>query len=192
MKTTLLRYGAQLGVIASVLVVLTLAGSPGRQAPARTPAGPAAPTAALFDLPMHFEPASDRAEQEATFLARGNGYAVCLNPTTADVALQGQTPDGSPPARLRVGLAGANAQAVAVPEQPLEGKSNYLMGNDPAKHRKGVPRFGRIRYRQVYPLVDVIFYGNEGQLEYDFEVAPATTPATAWPRARTAAFTSRG
>jgi len=59
----------------------------------------------------------------------------------------------------------------------LPGKSNYLIGNDPAKWHRDIPQFSRVRYQGVYPGVDVVYYGNQGQLEYDFEVAPGADPA---------------
>jgi hypothetical protein len=59
---------------------------------------------------------------------------------------------------------------------PLPGVSHYLVGNDPADWHTHVPQFGRVRYEHVYPGVDVVFYGNQGQLEYDFIVDPGADP----------------
>ncbi len=58
----------------------------------------------------------------------------------------------------------------------LPGKSNYFIGNDPAKWHHNIPQFAQVRYRAVYPGVDLVYYGNQGQLEYDFEVAPGADP----------------
>ena len=73
-------------------------------------------------------------------------------------------------------LAGANPAAAASGSSPLPGKSNYFIGNDPAKWHSGVPQFARVRYQGVYPGVDLVYYGNQGRLEYDFEVAPGADP----------------
>ena len=60
---------------------------------------------------------------------------------------------------------------------PTPGKSNYFIGNDPAKWHRDIPQFARVRYRNVYPGVDLVYYGNQGRLEYDFEVAPGSDPS---------------
>ena len=74
-------------------------------------------------------------------------------------------------------LAGANRAASATGAGPLPGKSNYFVGNDPAKWHRDIPQFARVRYQDVYPGVDLVYYGNQGQLEYDFEVAPGADPS---------------
>jgi hypothetical protein len=62
---------------------------------------------------------------------------------------------------------------------PLPGKSNYFIGNDPAKWRSAVPHFARVHYENVYPGINLVFYGKQGHLEYDFQVAPGSDPAQA-------------
>ncbi len=76
-------------------------------------------------------------------------------------------------------LVGANPAAALTGADPLPGKSNYLIGNDPHKWHSGVPQFGGVRYAGVYPGIDLIFYGNQGHLEYDFRVAPGADPSQA-------------
>ncbi|MDQ1525261.1 MAG: hypothetical protein QOE47_3185, partial [Pyrinomonadaceae bacterium] len=73
---------------------------------------------------------------------------------------------------LRMKLVGARAGATVEGADELAGKVNYFKGNDPAKWRANVPTYGRVRYREIYPGVDVVYYGNQRQLEYDFVVAP--------------------
>lgn len=77
---------------------------------------------------------------------------------------------------VRLKLVGANPKAKVVGLDPLPGKSNYFIGNDPKKWRRNVPTFAKVSYRDVYPGVDLVFYGNQQQLEYDFIVAPGTDP----------------
>lgn len=69
-------------------------------------------------------------------------------------------------------LVGANRGAAVEGLNELEGKVNYLTGNDPARWRTNIPTFGRVRYTEVYPGIDVVYYGNQRRLEYDFVVAP--------------------
>ena len=80
---------------------------------------------------------------------------------------------------LQMKLAGANPDVNLEGTDLLPGKSNYLLGNDPAKWRRGVPQFARVRYRDVYPGINLLFYGNQGRLEYDFQVAPGADPGRA-------------
>ena len=73
-------------------------------------------------------------------------------------------------------LEGANAPARVAGASPLPGTSNYFIGNDPSKWRHGIPQFARVEYQAVYPGVDLVYYGDQGQLEYDFRIAPAADP----------------
>src|SRR5262249_3743756 len=53
---------------------------------------------------------------------------------------------------------------------------NYLIGRDPRRWHRGVPHYAKVRYRDVYPGIDLVYYGNEGQLETDFMVFPGSDP----------------
>ena len=77
---------------------------------------------------------------------------------------------------VRMRLAGANSELNPVGTEPLQGIANYIVGNDPAKWHTSVPTFARVRYASVYPGVDLVYYGNQRQLEYDFVVAPGADP----------------
>lgn len=77
---------------------------------------------------------------------------------------------------LRLKLEGANPEAKVIGLQELPGKVNYFIGNDPNKWRTNVPTFAKVKYKDVYPGVDLVYYGNQGQLEYDFVIAPGTDP----------------
>jgi hypothetical protein len=79
---------------------------------------------------------------------------------------------------LRMRLVGANAGAAVMGREELPGKSNYFIGNDPKKWRTNVPTFAEVNYQNVYPGVDLVYYGSQsGQLEYDFVLAPGADPA---------------
>jgi len=75
-------------------------------------------------------------------------------------------------------LVGANTRAAVTGAEELPGKSNYFIGNDPKKWRTNVPNYAKVKYQNVYPGVDLVYYGNQGgQLEYDFVVAPGADPS---------------
>ena len=73
-------------------------------------------------------------------------------------------------------LVGASQAAKVIALEELPGKSNYFAGNDPQKWRTGVPTYAKVKCEGVYPGVDVVYYGNQGQLEYDFVLAPGADP----------------
>jgi uncharacterized protein (TIGR03437 family) len=115
--------------------------------------------ARLIALPLWFEP------NGANFQARH----VLLSPTQALIQA-GQS-------RVVLTLQHANPHARGEALDPLPGVSNYYLGNDPKKWRTDVPHFARVQYHDVYPGIDLIYYGNAGgKLEYDFVVQPGADP----------------
>lgn len=77
---------------------------------------------------------------------------------------------------LQMRLVGANSNARVKGAEELPGKSNYFIGNDPKKWRTGIPTYAKVRVEDIYPGVDLVYYGKQGQLEYDFVVHPGTDP----------------
>jgi hypothetical protein len=78
---------------------------------------------------------------------------------------------------LRVGLIGSNRDASVSGAGELPGKINYFIGDNSKKWRTNIPTFAKVRYKNVYPGIDLVYYGNQGgQLEYDFVVAPGANP----------------
>jgi hypothetical protein len=73
-------------------------------------------------------------------------------------------------------LVGANVKATVTGAEELPGKSNYFIGNDPKKWRTNVPSYAKVKYEGVYPGIDLVYYGSQRQLEYDFVVAPGADP----------------
>ncbi len=73
-------------------------------------------------------------------------------------------------------FAGANRHAEVEATDPLPGRTHYFVGRDPHKWRINVPQYGRVRYRDVYPGIDVVYYTRPGALEYDFVIAPGADP----------------
>lgn len=124
-------------------------------------------------LPLSFEENRGQADRAVRFIARQRGYALYLSESKARFELRG-------PANQRqsfsMTLAGASPKAKAAGQQPLPGKSNYFIGDDPKDWRTNIPTFASVRQQGVYPGIDVVFYGNAQQLEYDFVVAPQADP----------------
>jgi hypothetical protein len=154
-------------------------------------------------LPLSFELNRGQTEPQVKFLSRGNGYTLFLEPTEAVLNLkkhgtghtrpeksrrgffrhaanhqlrQTESGSGESGSLLRMKLVGANPEPHVTGIDELPGKSNYFAGNDPDKWRTNVPTYGKVKYQNVYPGVDLIYYGNQRQLEYDFVVAPGADP----------------
>ncbi len=153
--------------------------------------------AGIARQPLRFEPNSGQTDSRVKYVARGDGYTLFLTGNQAVMKLRQGPPPANPrlaesrldkstgvPARaqaqtasvLSFQLEGANVNAVAVGEEPLAGTSNYFLGNDPSQWRAGVTDYGRVHYSSVYPGVDLVYYGNQDALEYDFDVAPGANP----------------
>ena len=80
------------------------------------------------------------------------------------------------PVTLRMRLVGAHPNAEARGLEELPGKVNYFIGSDPSRWRANIPTYAKVHYRNVYAGVDLVYYGNQRQLEHDFVVAPGADP----------------
>ncbi len=126
-------------------------------------------------VPLSFEANQGQTAAEVQFLSRGSGYTLFLAPTKAVLSLQQRTnySQKTPVTNvLRMELKGANANAAVDAHDELPGKSNYFVGNDPKNWRENVATFAKVNYKSVYDGVDLVYYGNQRELEYDFIVAP--------------------
>ena len=136
--------------------------------------------AAYGRLPLIFEANQGQSDEAVKFMARGSGYGLFLTPQEAVLVVEhsalSHRHSAPGPSVIRMGLAHARSSAQISGAELLPGKSNYLIGNDSAKWHRNVPQFARVRYHQVYPGVDLVYYGRQGRLEYDFEVAPGAEP----------------
>ncbi|MGI8656427.1 MAG: SBBP repeat-containing protein [Pyrinomonadaceae bacterium] len=153
---------------------------------------------AYGELPLSFEANRGQSNAAVKFLARGAGYNLFLTPTETVLALHknGSRKEGNSqrnkelnnssaafhaprPASqttLRMKLMNANPQARVTGLEELPGKINYLTGNDPQRWQTNIAAYRQVKYENVYAGVDMIYYGNHNQLEYDFIVAPGADP----------------
>jgi len=123
----------------------------------------------LSDLPLSFEPNVGQDPPEVRYLARGSAYTLYLG--GGEMLLSGHSQEP-----MRMKMLRANLAAAIEGEGQQESTSNYFVGNDPSKWRTSVPNYGRARYRSVYPGIDLLYYGHDGKLEYDWIVSPAADP----------------
>src|SRR5215470_4240920 len=165
-------------------------------APART--RPIVPTdesrvAATFgSLPLSFEPNQGQTDAQVKFLSRNPGYNLFLTSNEAVFALpvrssKAALPQGrwakarqshvSAQAVLRMKIRGANPAPTVSGNTPLEGHTNYLVGRNSSQWVRNVPQYEGVHYREIYPGIDLTFYGQQRQLEFDFIVKPGSDPA---------------
>jgi uncharacterized protein (TIGR03437 family) len=124
----------------------------------------------LKAFPLIFEAKQVQAGGKVTFLGRGRGYSLYLSPGEAVLAVSAAFP------AVRMKLVGANRRVSMEGIDPVPGRANYFLGSNPRQWRTGIPMFARVVSRQVYPGIDQVYYGNQQQLEFDFQVAPGADP----------------
>jgi hypothetical protein len=134
---------------------------------------------ALAGLPLSFEPNLGQVDPRVKFLSRGRGYTLFLTKDQAILRIERRKAK-SENELVHLRLVGAKSDAEVTGRDELPGKSNYFIGNDPKKWRTNVPTYAKVRYKDVYPGVDLEYHGSpsaHGQLEYDFIVAPGADPS---------------
>jgi hypothetical protein len=139
---------------------------------------------------LSFEANRGQTDSQVKFLSRGNGYDLYLTP--AEAVLEWRNADGgmrigenkNPKSKIqnpkssvvRMKLVGANPAPQVTGLDELPGKSHYFIGNDPTRWRTNIPHYAKVRYEAVYPGIDLVYYGHQRQLEYDFVIAPGADP----------------
>src|SRR5437867_1079347 len=172
-----MTFCAEVRRASGLVVFLTVAifGTPAMSASLPSGAAPADEatqarlTEAYRSLPFSFEPNLGQSDARVKFLARTRGLTVFL--TATDTVLStGRT-------AVRMRLVGANSAARIQGLDELPGRSHSFIGRDPSRWRTNVPTYARVAYRDIYPGIDLVYYGTqERQLEYDFVVGPGADP----------------
>src|SRR5882762_7564910 len=143
-------------------------------------------------LPLHFEANRGQTHKDVRFLSRAPGYSLYLTAGEAVMVLSKPIADAKRDARgtpergdvqtpvkavaLHMRLVGAASKPSVSGLDELTGKANYFIGKDPKKWRTNVPTYAKVQYENIYPGIDLVYYGNQRQLEYDFVVAPGADP----------------
>jgi uncharacterized protein (TIGR03437 family) len=174
-----------LGVISGWIVGLP---HPTALSPAEAPAHPKPFRAAgmLATLPLWFEENLGQTDAEVRYVSRGRGYALFLTPQETVLSFRNgnnahdlraeAASSGDNPRVLRMKLTGRQGQGELRGEQPQAASSHYFRGNDPSRWRPRVPHYSRVRDLAVYAGIDLVYYGAQGSLEFDFVVAPGADP----------------
>lgn len=153
--------------------------------------------ASFAHLPLTFEANQGQTDPRVNFLSRGQGYILFLSGDQAVLELgkpshshlrpektgiAPHTASLDKPSRrdetpvLRIKLLGSQQSPGISGVNELPAKSNYFIGNNPGNWRTNVAQYGKVGFGSVYPGIDLLYYGNNGQLENDFVVAPGVDP----------------
>ena len=178
--------------------------APSRQQGQKPQSGNLHPQTTYAQLPLSFEANQGQTDRGVKFLSRGRAYTLFLMSDEAVLSLKNsevRSPkvdrflgtnhrtlkiDNKQPRMAKYGepndtfltmrVIGASATAEMRGLDAFPGTSNYFIGRDPNKWRTGIPNYARVQCKGIYPGVDLVYYGNHGQLEYDFVVAPGADP----------------
>jgi MBG domain (YGX type)/Beta-propeller repeat len=192
--------------LASIVIAVTTTASLFAQTPAQTPAqiashpteNAATESARLAQnygkLPLSFEANQGQSDPQVRFISRSKGYSLFLTDTAAILSLtkseqpnRGKIPTqtnavaaaaDTKPDIIRMEFANAGNGTHTYGINPLPGTANYLIGNDLGRWHTNIPTYAKVQCTSVYPGVDLIYYGNQRQLEFDFVVAPGADPAS--------------
>jgi Beta-propeller repeat len=148
--------------------------------------GSAAVQADYGKLPLTFELNQGQSSPNVRFLSHSHGYTAFLTSEGLTLALRPSPEVGTHSGRqasksqiqrsVQFRLEGAANPPSVVGEDPQPGRVNYFFGNNPARWRRNVPTYGAVRYKNVYPGIDLLYYGSHRQLEYDFEIHAGADP----------------
>jgi Beta-propeller repeat len=148
-------------------------------------------------LPLHFIVNQGQVNARVKYYTQGGGYAFCFSPEGVALNLPGGregssrdwTPDKglcrqqplprrlAPKTVVQLQPVGIGPGVKLTATEPRRGRVNYFIGNNPEKWRTGIPTYGAVVYTEAYPGIDLKFYGNGRQLEYDLMVRPGADPS---------------
>lgn len=139
---------------------------------------------AYDELPLSFQPNYGQTDEQVKFLSRGDGYTLFLTQSSAVLALSdlGNTEKTSSSQKtqkstqLKLQWLGSNPNIQPTAVRPLPGLVNYFVGSDPQQWHQDIPTYAQVKYTSLYPGIDLVYYGNQEQLEYDLLVAPEADP----------------
>jgi hypothetical protein len=135
----------------------------------------ATPRDLAHSLPIVFEPNAGRWDPQVKFSARTDNYRVFL--TARGAELSASQPSADHPRTVSISMLNANPQAEVSGADELRCQTSYFLGNRKENWRTGVPNYARVRYRAIYPGIDLVYYGANRELEYDFVVGPGADPS---------------
>jgi len=157
------------------------------------------------NLPLMFEANQGQSDSQVRFVSHGGGYSMFLTagglvlavsapnaPASSKVVAESSAHQARPTlgpihqmqrsyrnqesSSLAIHLVGSAPNPQIVGEIPLQTRVNYFVGRDPSQWHRNIPTYGQVRYHNVYPGIDLVYYGNNRHLEYDFDLAPGADP----------------
>ncbi|MBF0568897.1 MAG: SBBP repeat-containing protein [Nitrospirae bacterium] len=156
-------------IVVLILTILCLSTLAAANVPAESPSA----AQSYGKLPIAFEANEGQTDPKVKYTAKGQGYTLFLTPQefVLGMVTHNAEKDKIKVAAVRIKFVSSDTKTITGVDE-LEGKSNYFIGNDPQKWRTNVPTYQKVRYEEIYHGIDLVVYGNQRQIEYDFVVAP--------------------
>ncbi|MFN3472374.1 MAG: hypothetical protein ACK4ZR_07220, partial [Aquificaceae bacterium] len=134
---------------------------------------------AYWNLPLYFIENKGQLDEKVRFYEKGAGHGVFFTQEGVYISLSKKSEEDGNFLTETVAFKPINANKAPqiVAEEELPGKVNYFIGNDPKKWKTNIPTYAKVRYKEIYPGIDIVFYGNQRQLEYDIMVKPGADPS---------------
>src|ERR1700730_9436472 len=142
-------------------------------------------------LPLGFEANEGQTDKQVKFLSRGRGYGLFLTSSGAVLSLKRRAlrfssnqnqlltqSESNDHITLAMRLNGSDSSALIKGVEQLPGKVNYFIGNDSSKWHTNVSTYSQVHYEGIYPGIDLVYYGSQRQLEYDFRLAKGSSVRT--------------
>src|ERR671910_776749 len=148
----------------------------GAGAPVSQPAAPQMSEKEALDaygkLPLSFVPNEGQTDKAVRYYAQGAGYGFFFTHEGARLSFANSEGRGH---ALALDFLGAEPDATLEARQRLSGKVNYLVGNDQANWRQGLPTHGELLYGGLWPGIDMAVRGEGGKLKYEFQLQPGSS-----------------
>jgi Immunoglobulin domain/Immunoglobulin I-set domain/Beta-propeller repeat len=134
--------------------------------------------ATFGNLPFYFEAHPGPVDDSTQFIVHGRDYLFLISPdgVRLDLEKMDAATKKTSVRTVHMQFMGARSQAQIQGADELSGKINYFVGDNPTQWRTDVATFARVRVGQLYPGINLSYYGNQRQLEYDFTLAPGADP----------------
>jgi hypothetical protein len=169
----LVRTPRRRGPVSTLGVGLVLAALLALIAVSRSGVDSAAPASLVPESPLSFVPNVGQTTGPVRFAAHADAASFYFTPQEAVLAFE----RGNEGLALRLGFVGANPTPAIEGSRPREGTVNYLVGSDSANWQSGIPTFGEVVYRELWPGIDMVFRGANGKLKYEFVARPGADPS---------------
>jgi hypothetical protein len=129
------------------------------------------------NIPLFFIANEGQTDANVAFISKGNHCTMFFTPEGTLFSLTENQSNPTNGFALRLNFLNSNTSPEMVGEEKLSSTTNYFLGNNPSLWKTNVSNFGKVRLNELYKGIDLVYYGNQSRLEYDFMIKPGTNPS---------------